>query len=333
MGDFSRTELRLMQDLSQRVSARRPELVNGDATVGELAWVWGMAQDTFGPYWRRRLWSAEDRPVAWGWARLPYRIPRDDGTFRETKSAELVWQTDPDRPELIDEVLDWYDEVAGDVDRTVTVQSADVQARGRVEAHGFVFDAKDGGDDGGWIQTNERDLVDVPEPVLPEGFRFVTSEDVSAARAVKAHRDAWPNSRFTEAGLERIRGTWPYRGDLHGAGRDARRVRDHLAGRGHALRRVRAGRHPRGLPSPGSGVGVAVARHAQGQGGGGGTHGGRLPGRAGAPVRAGAVLRRGLSGVHPRRALRQDRRVGHGCRAAEVFSGAVRRRFRWMGAG
>ncbi len=215
MGDFSRAELRLMQDLSQRVTAVRPELVNGDATVGELAWVWGMGYDTYGSYWRHRLWFADDRPVAWGWARLPYRIPRGDGTFRERKSAELVWQTEPDRPELIDEVLDWYEEVAGDVDRTMIVQIADAQARRRVEAHGFVFDDKDGGDEGHWIQTNERDLVQVPEPVLPEGFRFVTAEDVSASEAVKAHRDAWPNSQFSEVGLERVQGTWPYRGDLH----------------------------------------------------------------------------------------------------------------------
>ena len=215
MGDFSRAELRLMQDLSQRVTAVRPELVNGDATVGELAWVWGMGYDTYGSYWRHRLWFADDRPVAWGWARLPYRIPRGDGTFRERKSAELVWQTEPDRPELIDEVLDWYEEVAGDVDRTMIVQIADAQARRRVEAHGFVFDDKDGGDEGHWIQTNERDLVQVPEPLLPEGFRFVTAEDVSASEAVKAHRDAWPNSQFSEVGLERVQGTWPYRGDLH----------------------------------------------------------------------------------------------------------------------
>jgi len=40
MGDLGPTELRLMQGLAQQVTALRPELLNGDATVGELAWVW-----------------------------------------------------------------------------------------------------------------------------------------------------------------------------------------------------------------------------------------------------------------------------------------------------
>ncbi|UXX93169.1 hypothetical protein N7U49_14905 [Streptomyces sp. AD2-2] len=37
-------ELRLMQGLAQRVTATRPELVNADATFGELAWTWGKGQ-------------------------------------------------------------------------------------------------------------------------------------------------------------------------------------------------------------------------------------------------------------------------------------------------
>lgn len=40
MGDLGPTELRLMQGLAQQVTALRPELLNGDATVGELAWGW-----------------------------------------------------------------------------------------------------------------------------------------------------------------------------------------------------------------------------------------------------------------------------------------------------
>ncbi len=35
------------------------------------------------------------------------------------------------------------------------------------------------------------------------------------AAAVRAHRDAWHPSSFTEAALERVRRTWPYRADLH----------------------------------------------------------------------------------------------------------------------
>ena len=51
--------------------------------------------------------------------------------------------------------------------------------------------------------------------MLPNGFRFVSAEDVSVADAVKAHRDAWYPSSFTETAFERVRRTWPYRADLH----------------------------------------------------------------------------------------------------------------------
>jgi hypothetical protein len=39
--DFSPRDLRLVQGLAQQVIALRAELVNSDATVGEMAWAWG----------------------------------------------------------------------------------------------------------------------------------------------------------------------------------------------------------------------------------------------------------------------------------------------------
>ncbi|HEX6499727.1 MAG TPA: GNAT family N-acetyltransferase [Micromonosporaceae bacterium] len=215
MADLGPTELRLMQGLAQQVTALRPELLNGDATVGELAWVWAKDYDALHQVWRHRLWFVDGRLAAWGWVYLPYRVPRSDGSFREVGKANLIWQVHPDRPELLSEILDWYDETAGHVDRLLTVQVADVHARATVAAHGYVLDPEIGADDGSWVQFNVRDLVDVPEPVLPRGFRFLTAEDVSVADAVKAHRDAWHPSSFTEAALQRVRRTWPYRTDLH----------------------------------------------------------------------------------------------------------------------
>jgi hypothetical protein len=44
MGDVdlvTAEDVRLMQGLAQRVTAVRPDLVNSDATFGELAWIWG----------------------------------------------------------------------------------------------------------------------------------------------------------------------------------------------------------------------------------------------------------------------------------------------------
>jgi len=209
------TELRLMQGLAQQVMALRPELVNGDATVGELAWVWAKDVDALSRFWRYRLWVVEGRLAAWGWAHLPYRVPRGDGSFREAEAANLIWQVHPERPELLAGMLDWYDDVAGNVDRLLTVQSADVQAQAIVAAHGYQFDAEAGSDSGSWVQFNVRELTEVPDPVLPEGFRFRTAGDVPVADAVKAHRDTWPMSGLTAAALERVRRTWPYRADLH----------------------------------------------------------------------------------------------------------------------
>ncbi|WP_027940812.1 GNAT family N-acetyltransferase [Amycolatopsis taiwanensis] len=215
MSDLAPVDLRLMQDLAQQVTALRPELVNGDATVGELAWVWAKDFDALNRFWRHRLWFVDGRLTGWGWVQLPYRIPRSDGKFRAVKTANLICQVHPDRPELLTEILDWYDETAGDADRSLILQDADVQARAIATAHGYAFDAETGSDDGSWHQFNVRELTDVPEPVLPKGFRFLTAGDVSVADAVKAHCDAWHSSSLTEAAFERVRRTWPYRADLH----------------------------------------------------------------------------------------------------------------------
>jgi GNAT superfamily N-acetyltransferase len=215
MSDLGPTELRLMQGLAQQVTALRPEVLNGDATVGELAWVWAKDFDTLHQYWRHRLWFDDGRLVAWAWVHLPFRILRSDGKLREVKAANLIWQVHPAQPQRLTEILDWYDDVAGTVDRLLTVQSADAQSQALVAAHGYEFDAESGSDTGSWVQFNVRELTDVPDPVLPAGFRFLAAGDVSVADAVKAHRDAWYPSSFTEMAFERVRRTWPYRADLH----------------------------------------------------------------------------------------------------------------------
>jgi GNAT superfamily N-acetyltransferase len=217
--DFGPRELRLMQGLAQEVTALRPELVNSNATVGELAWVWGKDHAGLGETWRRRFWRDGDgRLAAWGWAFLPYRVPRSDGEILEVKTAELAWQTHPDRPELLDEILEWYDAQAATADRRTAARAADKDARARLAAHGFLLDEKNAADDGYWIQFNERSLTDLDEsdaPVLPPGFRFRDAGEVGSESAVKAHRDAWHPSSFTEAAFEGVRPRWPYREDLH----------------------------------------------------------------------------------------------------------------------
>jgi GNAT superfamily N-acetyltransferase len=213
--DFTAKDLRLMQGLAQQVTALRPELIVGDATVGELAWVWGKGHATVGKTWRRRLWFDGDELVAWGWTYLPFQVARSDGSVSDYQRASLTWQVHPERAELLEEIVDWFDGQAPGVDHFVTPTQADGAAITRLTAHGYLPDEKAGADDGDWHQVNRRDLVDVAEPVLPAGFQFRNADEVSPEAAVQAHVDAWHPSTFTASAFEDVRQTWPYRGDLH----------------------------------------------------------------------------------------------------------------------
>jgi GNAT superfamily N-acetyltransferase len=57
-------DVRLMQGLAQQVTATRLDLVNGEATFGELAW---------------------------GWAVLPHQVKRSDGSMRDVVGANLMY--------------------------------------------------------------------------------------------------------------------------------------------------------------------------------------------------------------------------------------------------
>ena len=47
-------DVQLMQGLAQRVTATRRDLLNTDATFGELAWNWGKGHASDGATWPRR---------------------------------------------------------------------------------------------------------------------------------------------------------------------------------------------------------------------------------------------------------------------------------------
>jgi GNAT superfamily N-acetyltransferase len=218
MDDFelvTAADVRLMQGLAQRVTAARPELVNCDASFGELAWIWGKGHARHGGSWPRRLWFSGDDLVAWGWASLPHRVARSDGSVKDITGACLAHQVHPDHSELVDEVIDWYDGVTAGLERTVIPQAADEFGLKRWAAHGYETDPASLGDTGSWTQLNERDLTDVEQPVLPDGFRFRTADEAGREAAVQAHRDAWAPSSYTAGSYEGVRRTPTYRGDLH----------------------------------------------------------------------------------------------------------------------
>jgi ribosomal protein S18 acetylase RimI-like enzyme len=205
----------LMQGLAQRITATRPDLVNSDASYGELAWNWGRGHAADGGSWPRRLWFSGGELVAWGWAQLPRRVRRTDGSVKDVTSAYLAYQVDPEHAGLVDEVITWFDATAGNVERTVLPGATDGFALERWAAHGYETDPAALGEAGSWSQLNERDLTDVENPVLPQGFRFRTADDAGPAAAVQAHVDAWAPTSYTASAYDGVRQTPAYRGDLH----------------------------------------------------------------------------------------------------------------------
>jgi len=208
-------DVRLMQGLAQRVTAARLDLVNSDASYGELAWIWGKGHASVGASGRRRLGFSGDDLVGWGWVTLPHRVRRNDGSVKDVTGAYLAYQVHPDHSELVDEVIDWYDGTTVGLERTVVAQAADKFAWERWAAHGYEPDSDALGDTGSWTQLNVRDLDDVEQPVLPEGFRFRTADEAGPQAVVQAHLDAWAPSPYTVEAYEGVRRTPPYRGDLH----------------------------------------------------------------------------------------------------------------------
>ena len=218
MGDFDLVtagDIQLMQALAQRVTAVRPDLVNTDATFGEPAWIWGKEHASAGRTWPRRLWFSGAALVAWGWAYLPHQVKRSDGSVKDVTGAYLAYQVHPGHAGLVDEVIDWYDGTAAGIKRTVMPSAAGEFAVKRWAVHGYETDLAALGDAGSWTQLNERDLTDVEQPVLPDGFRFRTAVEAGPRAAVQAHVDAWAPSSYSAVAYESVRQTAAYRGDLH----------------------------------------------------------------------------------------------------------------------
>ena len=218
MTDFellTAADVQLMQGLAQRVTATRPDLISAGASYGELAWIWGKDHDAYGSAWPRRLWFAGDALVAWGWASLPRKVSRNDGSVTDVTGAFLSYQIHPDHVELIDEVIEWYDGVAAGLERTALPTNAEEFALKRWAAHGYEPDVEALGETGDWTQLNERDLTEVEQPMLPDGFRFRTATEAGPEAAVRAHVDAWAPSSYTAQSYEDLRQTASYHSDLH----------------------------------------------------------------------------------------------------------------------
>jgi len=204
----STSELRAMQELARAVWSLDPGAVNTDASLGELAWTWGSGQNRRAAEWRHRLWLDGGRTVAWGWVTLPEMIRIAEGRD-ELGDTRLVWQVHPDHRELLDEVLQWFDAVAGGARRCTSTRVANEDAVERLGRHGYRRDQS-----APWSQLNHRPLGELEEPVLPPGFRLRTAADVDPVDIVAVHQAAWHPSAFSLDSLRGVRSSWPYRDDL-----------------------------------------------------------------------------------------------------------------------
>ncbi len=186
-----------MQRLA-RVSWRL-EPTHVDVTMGELAYAWGVGSRTeYASEWRHRLWLDGEDALAWAWLFLP-------GT--------LEWQVHPAHPELLEDVLDWFENEAPEGERATSVRVANAEAIGRLRARGFRAD-----DDAPWMRLNQRTLETIEAPRLPTGFRMFTMADAGAdpAARVAVHQASWRElgTRVTHETYARVVQTWPYRPDL-----------------------------------------------------------------------------------------------------------------------
>ncbi|GAA2886038.1 GNAT family N-acetyltransferase [Streptosporangium fragile] len=182
-------DLRAMQELTQRLwSLASPH------HVGDLAWGRFMYTPDQAD-WPIALWEDRGRVIAWGWAQFP-----DD----------LRLQVDPTYPRLLDEVLDWLDELAAGNPREINPLDSQKEVQTALLRRGYRRQ-----ESGPYFAYHMRDLADLPAVVLPEGFtaRAVAGE-ADLNQRVAVHRAAWNSTRVTTDSYRAVMAAWPYRPNL-----------------------------------------------------------------------------------------------------------------------
>lgn len=191
--------LRAMQSLAVRAFP-----ATGYRHAGDLAWNWCLALDR-ADHCPTAVWSDGGRTVAWGWLELP------DG---------LMLQIDPERPELVRDVLDWAEETArtaGSGPLSVEVADTERAVIEALELRGYVRETGGPGGDpttGPYMTCLGRPLTGdlPPRPRLPDGYVIrAQRDDADVAGRAAAHRAAFGSDRITAGRHARMRATWPYR--------------------------------------------------------------------------------------------------------------------------
>jgi ribosomal protein S18 acetylase RimI-like enzyme len=163
-----------------------------DGTVGDIAW--NLCQ-----------WSERSNAPAAVWE-------GSDGS-----AASAAWVDDPSalnlvvdrqRPELVEDVVTWFEDVATERLREVTVLEHEMDLIGELERRGYERA------DGPFFVRMRRDLVDVPAPQDRQGFRVRAIQPADIPARVRVHRAAWEPSKVTEESYRRLTRCWQYRFEL-----------------------------------------------------------------------------------------------------------------------
>jgi ribosomal protein S18 acetylase RimI-like enzyme len=157
--------------------------------VGGLAWSLRQHAD---PGSAIRIWEEDGEVLAWGWLRPP---------------GDLDPFVDPARAELLHDVVDGFEEMstADELRVTVVGRAPLLQERGYRPVP----------DTDPFFLHLARDLRDLPEPILPEGYRIRSVRgERDLPERVGVHRAAFDPSRLTQDHYRAVTASWPYRGDL-----------------------------------------------------------------------------------------------------------------------
>ncbi|GAA2488757.1 GNAT family N-acetyltransferase [Terrabacter carboxydivorans] len=187
-------DLRAMQDLASRLWSPSCRF-----HPGQLAWNHcsrPVDPDTLDEGEAVALWTDGTEVVGFGWAEAP---------------DWLELQVDPSRPDVVAEVLDWFEEVSDAEAQSVLVMEGDI-AEQALAAAGFAPEP-----DEPFFTHNSLDLVDLPPvPAIP-GYRFRHVEQHEARERAAVHAASWSDvgpSRVDERAYRQVMDAWPYRPDL-----------------------------------------------------------------------------------------------------------------------
>ena len=187
-------DLRLMQALI--AEAWRLEGPFVQKHVGDVVWRrYHIAERE--DEWRIRVWEEDGAVVGWAWLSLP---------------ATLDFQLHPERRDLLDSLLDWFEaETVGAQELETSTLVDDKETASGLARRGYV---RVGPEEPFFVHL-KHDLEEIGEIALPPGFsvRPIRGEE-DLERRVAVHRAAWAPSRVTMASHRNVMSAWPYRADL-----------------------------------------------------------------------------------------------------------------------